>query len=391
VNLADLKRWPQAELIDTPDALHRCIQQWEGLKVLGVDSESNSFFAYRDRLCLLQVTADGKDYIVDPLPLGDELEALNPVLANPDIIKIFHAAEYDLMLLRQDLGADVRGLFDTQVSMTLLNYQRTGLAHLLEENYGLKVSKKEQRSDWGRRPLSSSQIEYARTDTHFLPDLYQRLNDELASLDLMEVAHGEFRRLEVEVLEPRKINLEGWKRMKQARGLNPEAKARLRELFQWRELTAERVDKPAFRILSNETLIDLATSPPAEMRELAGRRGIGWPKAKKVGEEIMAALGEAVGKVIDGPLAPKMDATERRQRKQQRENYESLRSWRKNTADELGLPSERLIHRRHLEQISKQLPRTREDLLRTVSLNDWQRQNLEDSLLELLAKLPDPK
>ena len=391
MNLADLKRWPAAELIDTPDALHHCIQQWEGLKVLGVDSESNSFFAYRDRLCLLQVTADGKDYIVDPLPLGDELKALNPILADPGIVKIFHAAEYDLMLLRQDLGADVRGLFDTQVSMTLLNYQRTGLAHLLEENYGLKVSKKEQRSDWGRRPLSSSQVEYARTDTHFLPDLFQRLNDELESRNLMEVAHGEFRRLEIEVLEPRKINLEGWKRMKQARGLNPESKARLRELFQWRELTAERVDKPAFRILANETLIELAKSPPADMRELAGRRGIGWPKAKKVGEEIMAALGEAVGKVIDGPLAPKLDPEERRQRKQQRENYESLRSWRKNTADELGLPSERLIHRRHLEQISKQLPRTREDLLRTVSLNDWQRQNLEESLLELLAKLPDPK
>ena len=359
--------------------------------MLGVDSESNSFFAYRDRLCLLQVTADGKDYIVDPLPLGDELKALNPILADPGIVKIFHAAEYDLMLLRQDLGADVRGLFDTQVSMTLLNYQRTGLAHLLEENYGLKVSKKEQRSDWGRRPLSSSQVEYARTDTHFLPDLFQRLNDELESRNLMEVAHGEFRRLEIEVLQPRKINLEGWKRMKQARGLNPESKARLRELFQWRELTAERVDKPAFRILANETLIELAKSPPADMRELAGRRGIGWPKAKKVGEEIMAALGEAVGKVIDGPLAPKLDPEERRQRKQQRENYESLRSWRKNTADELGLPSERLIHRRHLEQISKQLPRTREDLLRTVSLNDWQRQNLEESLLELLAKLPDPK
>lgn len=356
-----------------------------------MDSESNSFFAYRDRLCLLQVTADGEDFIVDPLALGEDLKALNPLLADPGIVKIFHAAEYDLMLLRQDLGAEVRGLFDTQVSMTLLNYQRTGLAHLLEENYGLKVSKKEQRSDWGRRPLSESQIEYARTDTHFLPDLYESLNQELVERDLLDMALGEFQRLEIEVLEPRKMDLEGWKRMKKARGLNGEAKARLRELFKWREKTAERIDKPTFRVLANDTLIDLAQNPPSDMRGLATRKGMGWPKAKKVGDQVMAALGKAVGQSIDGPMVAKVDPAERRRRKLQRENYEALRNWRRKEADELGLPSERLMHRRHLEQISKHLPRTREDLLRTVSLNDWQRQNLEESLLELLATLPEPK
>jgi len=391
VTLADSKRWPKARLIDTPEAFFHCLEQWREVDVLGVDSESNSFFAYRDRLCLLQVTANGEDFIVDPLALGDDLKALNPLLEDPEIIKIFHAAEYDLMLLKQDLGAKVRGLFDTQVSMTLLNYQRTGLAHLLEENYDIKVSKKEQRSNWGKRPLTESQVEYARTDTHFLPDLYQKLHAELVERDFLNMAMGEFQRLEIEVLEPRKMNLDGWKKMKQARGLNGEEKARLRELFRWRETTAERIDKPTFRVLANETLIDLAQNPPSDMRGLATRRGMGWPKAKKVGDQVMAALGKAVGQSIDGPMVPKVDPAERRRRKLQRENYEALRSWRKNTADELGLPSERLIHRRHLEQISKHLPRTREDLLRTVSLNDWQRQNLEESLLELLAKLPEPK
>ena len=391
MTLADSDRWPKARLIDTPDAFFHCLEQWSKVDVIGVDSESNSFFAYRDRLCLLQVTADGEDFIVDPLPLGDDLKALNSLLADPEIVKIFHAAEYDLMLLKQDLGSEVRGLFDTQVAMTLLNYQRTGLAHLLEENYGIKVSKKEQRSNWGKRPLTESQIEYARTDTHFLPDLYENLHRELIERDLLDMAQGEFQRLETEVLEPRKMDLEGWKRMKKARGLNGEAKARLRELFHWRELTAERIDKPTFRVLANDTLIDLAQNPPSDMRSLATRRGMGWPKAKKVGDQVLKALGKAVGKSIDGPMVPKVDPAERRRRKLQRENYETLRGWRKNMADELGLPSERLMHRRHLEQISKHLPRTREDLLRTVSLNDWQRQNLEESLLELLATLPEPK
>jgi ribonuclease D len=386
----DPSRWPKAKLIETPDALHGCIKEWENMEVLGLDSESNSFFAYRDRLCLLQVTANGVDYLVDPLTLGDELKALNPLLADPKVVKIFHAAEYDLMLLRQDLGADVRGLFDTQVAMTLLSYQRTGLAHLLEESYGLQVSKKEQRSNWGQRPLTQSQQDYARTDTHYLPDLYLRLQAELIDKDMMVVAKGEFQRLEIEVLEPRKMNLEGWTKMKQARRLDGAAKARLRELFQWREKTAERIDKPTFRVLANETLIELAAQPPEDMRSLAARRGMGWPKAKRVGEEVLKALGRAEGKVVENPAVTKVDPVERRRRRLRRENYESLRGWRKNTAEDLGLPSERLIHRRHLEEIAKRLPRTREDLLRTVSLNDWQRQNLEESLLELLAALPDP-
>lgn len=375
--------------VDTPEGLDQAIDEWAQVDCLGVDCESNSFFAYRERLCLLQVTADTTDYVVDPIALGDDLKKINALLADPQQVTIFHAAEYDLMLLQQDLGAQVRGLFDTQVAMTLLQYERTGLAHLLSENYGLAVSKKEQRSDWGKRPLTESQIAYARTDTHFLPDLYQRLRGELVDRDLLAAADGENRRLETEVLEPRGPNLEGWKKMKQARGMNGGELARLRALFLWRERKAAEIDKPVFRVLANEALGDLAKRPPRDMRDLAGRKGVGWPKAKRSGESILSALGEAEGVEVDVPVR-KVDPAERRRRRLQRENYEALRGWRKDRAEELGLPSERLVHRRHLEEIAKRLPRTRESLLQVVPLNDWQRENLEDSLLALLAELPEP-
>lgn len=382
--------WPPARFIDEPEALHEALQAWAEDGLVGMDCESNSFFAYRDRLCLLQVTAAGQDWIVDPIALGEDLQAINPLLADPDVVKIFHAAEYDMMLLRQDLGAEVRGLFDTQVAMTLLQYERTGLAHLLEEEYGVTVSKKEQRSDWGKRPLSDAQIEYARTDTHYLPDLYRRLHRELVSNDLLSAAEGECERLVTEVLSPREPDYDGWKRMKKARGFDGEQMARLRELFRWREKTAERIDKPTFRVLSNEALLDLARKPPRDMRELAGRKGVGWPKAKRNGDAILEALGRAEGEKVDLSV-PKVSPAERRRRRLRRENYEALRSWRKRRADELGLPSERLMHRRHLEEIAKQLPRTREQLLEAVPLNDWQREQLEESLLDVLASLPDPE
>ncbi|MCH2100576.1 MAG: HRDC domain-containing protein [Planctomycetes bacterium] len=386
---SDPASWPPVHFLDTPEALHTAVEEWKQAPVLGVDCESNSFFAYRERLCLLQVTALGRDYVVDPIALGEELRIINPLLADPSQVTIFHSAEYDLMLLQQDLEADVRGLFDTQVAMTLLQYERTGLAHLLSESYGLEVSKKEQRSDWGKRPLSQSQIDYARTDTHYLPDLYQRLRGELVDKNMLAAADGENRRLEVEVLKPREPNYEGWKKMKQARKMNGAELARLRELFVWREKTAQKIDKPVFRVLANEALTDLAVKPARDMRDLAGRKGVGWPKAKRTGEAILEALGKAKGVEIEVPVK-RVDPAERKRRKLHRENYEALRNWRKSMANELNLPSERLVHRRHLEEISKRLPRTRESLLQVVPLNDWQREHLEESLLALLVELPDP-
>ena len=375
--------------MDSPGALQDAIDAWRQADLIGIDCESNSFFAYRERLCLLQVTVGETDWVVDPIALGDELKAINPLLEDPELITVLHSAEYDLMLLKQDLGAELRGLFDTQVAMTLLQYERTGLAHLLSESYGLEVSKKEQRSDWGKRPLTESQIAYARTDTHYLPDLYRRLHAELLDQNMMAAAEGEFRRLEAEILPPREPNYEGWRKMKQARKMNGEELARLKELFVWREKTAQKIDKPVFRVMANETLAELAQRPPRDMRDLAGRKGVGWPKAKRNGDAILDALGKAKGVEVEIPVK-RVDPAERRRRKVRRENYEALRGWRKSMADELNLPSERLMHRRHLEEIAKRLPRTRESLLQAAPLNDWQREHLEESLLALLAELPDP-
>ena len=383
--------WPPVVLVEDAAALERALREWQAAGVVGMDTESNSFYAYWDRLCLLQVSTEDQDYIVDPLALGEDLHRVVPLLEDPEVVKIFHAAEFDLMLLRKDLGAKVRGLFDTQVAMTLLQHQRTGLAALIESIYGLQLSKKEQRSNWGRRPLSPSQIDYARIDTHFLVDLRRRLLPELEEKGMLGAAEGEFRRLEEEVLPPREPDLEGWRRLKGARDLDPETAARLRALFVWRERTAQEADVPPFRVLGNEALLDLARRPPRDLRELAGRKGVGWRKARQAGEAILGALLEARDERVDDLRPKRLDPAERRRRRTERENLEALRQWRKRAARELGLPSERLLHRRHLEAIGKRLPRSSEELLKVVPLNDWQREHLEASLLEVLERLPDPE
>ncbi len=384
------KDWPEIRRVATAQELAAALEDWKQAPVLGVDTESNSFFAYSEQLCLLQISCGENDYVVDPLALGEKLRAINPLLAAERPVKVFHAAEFDLMLLKKDLGAQVGGLFDTQVAMTLLQYERTGLAVLIESCYGLKLSKKEQRSDWGRRPLREEQIQYARLDTHFLADLRRRLASELRAKGLMEAAEGEFRRLEREVLAPRQPDPEGWKRLKGARALGPAALARLQALFEWREQTGQRKNLAVYRVLSNQALVDLAARPPRDLAGLASCKGVGWRKARQAGGEILAALHAADGKEIV-VTRPALSPGQRQFFRAVRQNQETLRKWRKSLAMELGLPPERLIHRRHLEEIGKELPRTSEALNRLVILTDWQRQNLETSLLEVLEKLPEPK
>jgi len=382
--------WPPVQWVADAAALGRALECWHAAPALGVDTEANSFHAYRERLCLLQVSDGAEDWLVDPIALGDELRRIAPLFADAAVAKIFHAAEYDLMLLRRELGVEVRGLFDTQVAMTLLKHKQTGLAALLREMHGIELSKKEQRSDWGRRPLSDSQIAYARVDVHFLPGLRARLAEELVAAGLDAHARHEYRRLEQQVLQPRPPDPQRWRKLKGARGLDPEGHARLEALFQWREKTAAKRDVPVFRVLSNEALVALASAPPQDAKELAAVPGLGWNAVRRIGPALLEILAGARGKRVEPRAVPRVSAAERRRRQVERDNLEALRRWRKQRATELDLPSERLMHRREIEEIARALPRDAGQLARIVRLNDWQREHLEASLLDALQSLPDP-
>lgn len=382
--------WAPVHRVNNIEQLTAAMEIWQAAGIIGVDTEANSFFAYHERMCLLQVSANGEDWIVDPIEMGEDLKAMVPLLADPSVIKIFHAAEFDLMILKKDLGVEVRGLFDTQVAMTLLRHDKTGLAALIQSYYGMELSKKEQRSNWGKRPLSEEQIAYARIDTHFLVDLHGRLTAELKEADMMAAAEGEFFRQETEILVAGTPDPERYRKMKPARGLDPEALARLKEVFFWREKVAEQRDVPLFRVLANQGMIDIAKLAPGSIKELAEIKGMGWKQAKRYGEDILNALGEAKGKRIEIAV-PKVSPEERRRRRVQRENMDEMRNWRKAMARELDLPSERLMHRRHLEAICRARPQSSAELNAVVQLNDWQRENFESSLLAKLEALPDPE
>jgi len=165
--------------VDRQHLFDRMIMDLSVQPRIAVDTESNSLHAYREQVCLVQFSTPATDYILDPFVFND-LSALGPLFGNRAQEKIFHAAEYDLICLTRDFGFEFANLFDTMYAARVLGYSLVGLDNMLFEKLGIKLDKRHQKADWGARPLTPSQIDYARLDTHYLFRLRDILEKELA-------------------------------------------------------------------------------------------------------------------------------------------------------------------------------------------------------------------
>ena len=185
------------ERIETRADLDALAQDLLGEKVLAFDTEADSFYHYFDKTCLVQVATRRQIYLIDPLAIGGpaELAPLAPVFASPDIRKIFHAAEYDIFVLKRDCSFQFQNLFDTMICGQLLGYPSVGLAGLCERHFDVILPKDEQRSDWSRRPLTQRQLSYAAADVLYLLELAELLSKELRAAKRQRWAQEEFETL----------------------------------------------------------------------------------------------------------------------------------------------------------------------------------------------------
>src|SRR5258708_36855385 len=186
---------PPPVLVAAPESLGRLVAALVREPAIGVDTESNSLFAYRERVCLIQFSTPDQDFILDPLAV-DDLSALGPLFANPAQQKIFHAAEYDLICLKRDYDFKFANVFDTMVAARTLGWPRLGRAAILQDRFGVTMNKRFQRANWGERPLTDELLDYARLDTRYLVALREVLAAELAAGGRTEEAQEEFERLE---------------------------------------------------------------------------------------------------------------------------------------------------------------------------------------------------
>jgi ribonuclease D len=376
-------------LIDTPEGLEELAKKLRRERMIGVDTEADSFYHYFDKLCLIQIACKSGIFLVDPLSLPENgLAPLTPILGDPNVRTIFHAADYDLYVLQRYGGIKVRNIFDTMLSAQLLGYPAVGLGALVDRHFGVKLSKDQQRTDWSRRPLRKAQAEYAASDVRYLTDLAAILEKELRAKKRLSWAQDEFKQLEERVWPERQFDGEGYLRIKGAKKLSPRGLAILRELFMVRDKRARAVDKPAFKVLGNGTLLDLAQNPPNSRRALARRKGITDLVLRRHGDEIL----EAVRRGTDGPEheppeAKRSTGGRRRLDRAGEARLEHLKRWRGARAKELSMDPGVLCPNAVLEQIAWSNARSLPDLENLDALRGWRTEALGDDLLEVLKSV----
>ena len=182
--------------IDQPQHLRHAAEELASQQILAIDTESNSLYAYQEQVCLVQISTRLKDYLIDARALPD-LSPLAEIFNSDRILKVFHAAEYDLICLFRDYGFRFNFIFDTMLAARILGFQHVGLGALLEKYFGVQMNKKYQRADWGKRPLKPEMLEYARQDSHYLIALQEQLRAELVAADLLDLAVEDFTRLTI--------------------------------------------------------------------------------------------------------------------------------------------------------------------------------------------------
>jgi ribonuclease D len=280
-------------LVSDAAALGALVERLRAETVIALDTESNSFHVYRERVCLLQLSTRTGDWIVDPLAIDPR--PLAAVLCDGRET-VLHGADYDVRCLHREYGWRLPRLFDTMAAARRLGRSGLGLSALVEHQFGVRLSKSFQRADWGRRPLTRDQITYAALDTHYLLPLYDTLSAELTSRGALDEARKEFDRIASVEFRERVFDAEGWRRLKGARELDPPGRAVLRALWIAREETARAADRPPFKVLGEATMVEIARRRPADEAALGRIVGVTPSVLRRMGAVIRAALDDAAAR-----------------------------------------------------------------------------------------------
>ncbi len=371
--------------VDTPKELAEFISAVQRESRVGVDTEAASFHRYRDRIYLLQISSPTQTALIDPVAIAaQDLGPVGALLADPQLEKIFHDADYDLRVLDRDYGVHAARLFATRVAAQLAGEPAIGLAALLEKYVGVKLDKEHQKADWSIRPLTPPMLAYAAADTQYLLALRDALEQRLTELGRMAWAAEEFKQVEsLRWTAPAGSGDDSYLRLKGAKGLSPRSLAALRLLHRWRDTVAEREDKAPFRIIGNESLIAVSRALPATRADLGHVRELPSSLARRHGDALFDAVARAralpdreLPRVERQPRPPKDPGFDAR--------LERVKAVRNRVATELGLEAGVLCGRTTLEAVVRARPLDRAALERIPELRRWQVEVLGDALLDAM-------
>ena len=372
-------------LIDDESAFPEVSAHLRSESRIALDCEAAGFHRYTDRLCLVQLSTSVETFLFDTLTT-DPATVLRPVLENPGVRVVMHGADFDLRLLHRDLGILVQGLFDTQAAATLLGATSIGLAALLEEHLGIRLSKEHQRADWAQRPLPDELLEYAGGDTRHLLELEGILSRELAEKGREDWAREEFRHLETIRWEEERND--PVTRFKGGRYLTPRQVTLLRATLAWRDGIAKERDRAPFRVVGDSVLAAIVVERPDSLDALAGLKGMSPQLAKRHGRELLDEL-QRVDGLPEGDLLPYPRGIRNgpgRFTPEEEARADSIRALRSARAEELGLEKGVLLSNSQIVEIVRAGPTSLEALRAVPGLRGWQAELLETGILGILGK-----
>ena len=373
---------PTATYLDTDAAVGQWLASIRKSAILALDTEGASFHRFVDRIYLLQLSTRDDHAIIDPLPISAPA-ALGEIVEDPKIEIVFHDADYDLRLLRQDYGWQIRNVFDTRIAAQLLGLKAFGLAALLERSFGLKLDKKHQRADWSMRPLTADMLDYAAQDTMHLLGLRDILHDELQQKGRLEWAREEFLRLE-NIGWGQEEPGQGFLKVKGARDLTRRELAIFKELFDWRDGAALKLDRATFRVVSNEVFFEAVKTAPTSKDALGRIKGMPRGILERAGDELLAAIerGQAVPEA-DLPRFPKSARWDRDPDFDHKVG--ALKAVRDDAAARLELDPGVLCSRDRMEQLARLLPAETSVIDRIPEFRKWQIAEMGEGFVKALA------
>jgi ribonuclease D len=368
---------PPAKIIRTTKALSTLIKQLKQEPRIAFDTESNSLHAYRERVCLIQISTQDQDYIVDPLSV--DAQPLGEIFADEKIEKIFHAAEYDLMCLKRDYSFIFTNLFDTMMAARICGLPAYGLGTLLQEYEGITLDKRHQRDDWGKRPLPQDSLQYAQMDTHYLLSLRDRFRQMLIEQGRMEEALEAFEELcAISPAGMREFDKESYWHIGKPNKLNAQELLVLRELVEVREKLAKKRNLPPYKVLNNSGLIALSKKQPTTMPEL--KNMLAAKQIRRYAKDILYAIkrGKASTQPARPPAIPMPDPVVA-------ERYAMLHTWRKERAAGRGVDSDVIISKQALWDIAETAPNTLDDLRAIKSIGTWKFNAYGQEIIHVLS------
>lgn len=322
----ELDRTP-CTLVDSESELFELAERLKKVAEIAVDVENHSVRSFQGFTCLIQISTRREDYVIDALALRQYIHrALAPVFSDGATVKVMHGADKDVQWLERDFGIYIVNMFDTGQAARVLKFPSAALSYLLARFCSVTSTdkKKFQLADWRQRPLPEDMYRYARSDTHYLLYIYDRLRTELTKKQLLlkvwersaAVARKRYSKFCYDAGMPRQLAA------KYGLGFDRHQMLLLEELYRWRDRKAREEDESLNYVAPVRTLFGIVRARD-HARTVKGLLGKGFPSSKAVPPMIVDHAEELI-RLISDALDTKLDDEEEKEEKEDRGGAPSL-------------------------------------------------------------------